>query len=138
MDTLQERFTSKIAEPFDVHNDCWIWTASKNWKGYGQFWVSNKRRHSQAHRISYELFVGTIPKDHHVHHTCGNRACVRPDHLQVLTHFENSGQKRRNQTHCKNGHELTGDNLRPVRFRSCRICGNARAAKYKHNRKAGS
>lgn len=118
---MLERFTKKIAEPFDVHNDCWIWTAAKDKDGYGRFQVGY--RCTNAHRVAYELFVGPIPEGHHVDHMCKNKSCVRPDHLQVLTHFENSGQGRRDKTHCPYGHEYSESNTyRHIGRRHCKTC----------------
>jgi hypothetical protein len=50
-------------------------------------------------------------------HKCRARRCVNPDHLELVTHRENilRGQtiaaRRIAQTHCINGHPLSGDNL---------------------------
>ena len=70
--------------------------------------------------------------------TC-NRACFNPAHLEPVTRQENvrrgllpkmMREKMRSQTHCKRGHELSGDNLRPsgvrVGIRKCRHCINQR------------
>jgi hypothetical protein len=62
--------------------DCWLW-AKSTVKGYGQVKVDGKMR--LAHRYFYERFTGAIPPGHHVHHTCDNTKCVRPEHLQVLS-----------------------------------------------------
>ena len=66
---------------------CWIWTGSLNDKGYGVFWVGSK--HMKAHRFSFELLVGQIPNGTEPDHLCHNRACVRPSHLEPVTHREN-------------------------------------------------
>lgn len=67
---------------------CWLWTASKDRDGYGHF-ARNKR----AHRISYILIKGKIPKGLWVLHKCDNPPCVNPDHLYLGTIKENTKDK---------------------------------------------
>lgn len=119
-----ERFWSKV----DKSGVCWNWTASKKYKNYGQFWY--KGRNDFAHRVSYELCKGVIPDGLQIDHLCRNPSCVNPDHLEAVTQKENilrgvglSAQRAR-QTHCKNGHPLSGDNLRrDKKFRRiCKTC----------------
>lgn len=66
---------------------CWLWVGATNTKGYGQQRVAGKLVF--AHRLSYEIHVGPIPDGMHVDHLCWNPACIRPDHLRLLTNAEN-------------------------------------------------
>ena len=68
-------------------NGCWEWTMSRTWKGYGQGHVNRKT--GKAHRISYEAFIGPIPKGMHVLHECDNPPCCNPDHLWLGTNSDN-------------------------------------------------
>lgn len=102
---------------------CWNWMGSlRNKKrGYGQFWYRGKMH--LAHRISYLWHFGELPDDKLVCHKCDNRSCVRPDHFFLGTDADNMIDKSKKgraykpsagRTHCKNGHELTEDNVRLV------------------------
>lgn len=56
--------------------DCWLWTGSISSYGRGQFWFRGKME--QAHRVSYYLATGDMPKV--VYRYCENKTCVNPAH----------------------------------------------------------
>jgi hypothetical protein len=70
---------------------CWLWLGYIQTGGYGQFNLTTAGRVTQAHRASYILFVGPIPKKakRDVCHICDVHSCVRPDHLILATRRAN-------------------------------------------------
>jgi len=112
-------------------NGCWTWTGSLNHKGYGQ--VSWHGKVVRAHRIIYFLITGKeVPSNMTIDHLCRNRACVNPDHMEVVTGKENtlrgenfSACNKRKQF-CPRGHSLSGNNLLAAALRhggrDCKTC----------------
>lgn len=83
---------------------CWLWTGGTrpNSKGvpYPRHW-NDDRKSIGAHRFSFELVHGAIPKGMYVCHKCDTPLCVNPDHLFVGTHHDNMRdmvQKKRSFT----------------------------------------
>jgi hypothetical protein len=83
---------------------CWLWTGGTrpNNKGvaYPRHWTDD-RKSIGAHRFSFELVNGEIPKGMYVCHKCDTPLCVNPDHLFVGTHHDNMRdmvQKKRSFT----------------------------------------
>ena len=69
-------------------DECWEWKGSIHKKtGYGKKQLAGKTL--LAHRWIWEILQGTIPKNMVINHLCGNRSCVNPTHLEVVTQADN-------------------------------------------------
>jgi hypothetical protein len=76
-----------------AQGECWLWQGSKYNVGYGLFVWAGQRW--PAHRFVYTLFVGVIPFGLVLDHTCRQKACVNPEHLEPVTQGENVRRGKR-------------------------------------------
>jgi hypothetical protein len=128
------------------HTGCWEWLGAKSADGYGQFVLDGRRGRKKVrvppYRYTWEVYNGrAFPKGKEPDHTCNNRSCVNPRHIEPVTHSENQkrayvrGRKRPGRdyvirprpTHCPRGHEYTEANKLPggkAKALQCRACGN--------------
>jgi hypothetical protein len=139
----EDRFMRHVSP--EPNSGCWLWEAHVSKEGYGRFHTPDGR-HGWAHRISYELFKGSIPNGLHLDHLCRVRCCVNPDHLEPVTQTENNFRgeshipKNKVKTHCKNGHEFNEKNTywfsyRDTMHRKCRACRSATMCRIKSARR---
>lgn len=141
--TMAERFWAKVRKEDHEREPglgpCWIWTGSVNRKsGYGMFKTGGRlsgtghRAPTQAHIVACRLAGKTVAEGQEWDHLCRTRACVRPAHLEAVTHRVNVLRgpglpaDYADRTRCAYGHDLTVPDayyIRPDgRGRSCQQC----------------
>lgn len=119
------RFWAKVSKdgPVPPHRPelgpCWLWMASRNARGYGNFSVGlgvASRQLFCAHRVAVALDGRLATDDQDVCHHCDNPRCVRPDHLFLGTRKENmedmvaKGRQKKPSPTCGRGHLLDESN----------------------------
>ncbi|MCU1338816.1 MAG: hypothetical protein JWO19_4397 [Bryobacterales bacterium] len=129
---IEERFWQYVEKT----DGCWNWTANRDRDGYGLIKgiLDGRRTTLVAHKVSFALSGGVIPKGCQLDHLCRNPRCVRPEHLEVVTGRENNSRSaspsavNAKKTHCIHGHELTPSNCRIDRkgHRRCKVCDRKR------------
>ena len=103
-----ENFWSKVDKSGGPGN-CWPWTASRHFKGYGTVGWHGKVR--KAHRVAFMLTTGEWPTSLACH-SCDNPPCCNPAHLFDGTNDENMKDMARKE---RCNRKLTGDEVRTIR-----------------------
>lgn len=132
-ESTARRFWAKV----DVRSadECWLWTASTNTAGYGQFWLDT--RQLGAHRVAYEALVGPIPDGLQIDHLCRVKNCLNPAHMEPVTQRVNLLRgdtvpaANAVKAHCPQGHPYDAANTYHWRRqRRCRECNRHRQREY--------
>ncbi len=91
-----KKFWAKV-KIIDDEKSCWEFTGSRDKDGYGRIGVERKgfKKTYKAHRLSWTLQNGPIPDENCICHRCDNPPCVRPDHLELGTVWDNNHDKEK-------------------------------------------
>lgn len=117
---------------------CWVWTGALTNEGYARMTWKQDGVYAVpgGHRVILHALGFPVPRDRVVDHLCRNRACINPDHLDVVQQRENVLRSpiavaaiNAAKTHCPHGHEYTAENTylytfktRKTTTRVCRAC----------------
>ena len=85
--TDRERFDRQ----WEHDNGCHVWTGARFGTGYGQFKLDGKTQ--LAHRVAWLWYTGSVADQ--VHHLCGVKACVNPEHLEAVNRKQHARRHRR-------------------------------------------
>lgn len=108
---MRKRFEDKFSP--EPNSGCWIWMGACQ-RRYGKFRL-NGNGNMRAHRASWVMYRGDIPKGQDVLHRCDVPLCVNPDHLFLgnqSTNMADMNQKGRQAKGETNGiSKLTEDQV---------------------------
>lgn len=84
--TLKECLLAR--RKIDSATGCWMWDGQRLPSGYGLYCY--KKRPQMVHRLSYQAFVGPVPRGMFVCHHCDRPSCFRPECLFLGTRRDNT------------------------------------------------
>lgn len=87
---MSKTVAERILDNIEIDNDtgCWNWQGGKNQRGYGLIQSKDDDgiwKSRAVHRVSYELYNGSIPVGLLACHHCDNPSCCNPQHIYIGT-----------------------------------------------------
>lgn len=87
--------TTYVIEDRGYQTPCHIGQGYVKQNGYIARWSPTRKAQCSAHVVVWEEAHGPVPDGLELDHLCRVRACVREDHLELVTHAENCRRGRR-------------------------------------------
>ena len=128
-EVVDRRFWNNVTRVHD-ENGCWLWKGALSRDGYARFSCpsslsrSGKTENLNAHRMVFFLIHGFWPPYPRflLRHDCDNPRCVRPSHIRLGTHLDNTRDmvKRDRSLYGERNSKakLTWGNVRKIRLLS--------------------
>lgn len=96
LDLIIDKILSRLIEiDCGYLTPCWVWQGptSGNGRGgnYGRMCLDGQT--VAVHIVMFVCCFGYVPGKKQIDHKCNNRLCCNPDHLEMVTHYQN--MKRR-------------------------------------------
>src|SRR2546428_8896476 len=93
----ERRFQYKVW----ARGDCWEFRYGTPVKGDYRRFSGDFGEGCSAHRFAYVMAKGIIPVGYEVDHICKHPWCVKPSHLELVTHRVNMRRgAHAHKTHC--------------------------------------
>jgi hypothetical protein len=110
---IDTRFWPKVRR--GKEDECWLWMGASNPKGYGH--IRYECIYYQAHRVSWEMHYGLIPKGKWILHKCDNPGCVNPKHLFIGDVYDNNlDMYNKGRAALDNGRKLSDEQVHEIRY----------------------
>jgi hypothetical protein len=130
---IPERFWKYVIKT----DTCWLWLGKTD-DGYGRFHINYK--FYLTHRLIYAVMKSKLGSNSQIDHLCKNRNCCNPDHLEEVTHIENTrrGLAKKFNTDpnkCPHGHDydyqIPGKAEGSI-YKVCRTCRDRNSKRYQN------